>query len=288
MGARRLVQPIFLAVALSIAMLGGLLQLQRASAEVPLPEVSPYLRAAIEADIKAKGYDYGGDCNFDVMYLAPGKWCSFVQSVNSEGAVVTYGTYASGDISTAKFVRQGAYGWVNPETGVGSPERVPALSAIPGEKPDSWIIEGVNFKPGDQVSFFDGSGCGGEQRCPGDHLLGTATVNADGSLKITLQLNPEAKPLPGQTKRLIQASNGSFVQTAFEHDGSAQPTPSQPTPSQPAPTQPAPPQPTPQLPPTGDSDGGDGDGDAVVFGAAAIAGIAVLGALGFVTVSRRK
>src|SRR5262245_12864723 len=140
MDAKRLLLPVFAAVALAAGTFGAF-QAQTASAEVPLPEVSPYLRAAIKADIEAKGQQYGGDCKFDVMYLAPGKWCSMVQAVTPNGAAVTYGPFASGDITTATFVRQGEYGWKNQATGIGSPAKVPALSAQPGAKADSWVIE---------------------------------------------------------------------------------------------------------------------------------------------------
>ncbi len=303
MDAKRFILPIFLAVALGVSGFAAL-RAQTASAQIAAPKVPVTLAAAIRADIKAQGLDYGGDCKFDVMYLAPGKWCSMVQSVGADGAVVTYGPFASGDIRTANFVRKGEYGWVNPATGVGSPERVPALSAQPGAKADSWVITGINFPAGQDVTFFDGSGCGGEQRCPTDHRLVTVKAGADGAFEVTLQLEPSAKPLPGQVNRLIQAGDAAFIQVAFHHSGSAaEPTPAQPTPANPAPAQPVPTDPTPTTPaspatpapgaptpsnPAPEADDDDSDGDGFLYAGIAALGLAAVGAFGIVTVARRK
>lgn len=298
MDAKRFILPIFLAVAVGLSGFAAL-RAQTASAQVAAPKVPVTLAAAIRADIKSQGFDYAGDCKFDVMYLAPGKWCSMVQSLGADGAVVNYGPFASGDIRTASFVRKGEYGWVNPATGVGSPEKVPALAAQPGAKADSWVITGINFPAGQDVTFFDGSGCGGEQRCPTDHRLVTVEAGADGALQVTIQLEPSARPLPGQVNRLIQASDGTFIQVAFHHSGSAaEPTPAQPTPASPAPTQPVPADPTPATPgpgaPTpanpapeaGDDD--DSNGDGLLYAGVAALGLAAVGAFGIVTVARRK
>lgn len=310
MDVKRLFLSSFVAMAVVVSAVAGL-QLQSASAEVPGTKVPPTLAAAIRADIEARGYQYGGDCKFDSMYLAPGMWCSAVQSLGADGATVTFGRFASDEVKTAKFVREGAYGWVNPETGVGAGAYVPALHASPGSKADSWTIVGINFKPLTEVTFFDGSGCGGEQRCPTDHTLGTITAGPDGGLEIVLQLNPAANPVPGQVNRLIQASNGSFIQVPFHHSGSgpvptpigqtpsepvatptspapANPTPVNPTPNNPEPTKPAPTQPSQPTPDDTDSDDGDNDTkDLVVWSIAALAA-ASLGALGIMTVSRRR
>jgi len=294
MDAKRLILPIFFAAAVVLGAVGSL-QARTASAEVPYPETSPYLRAAIKADIEAKGHSYGGDCRFDVMYLAPGKWCSMVQSVSANGAVVTYGPFASGDITEATFVRSGEYGWKNAATGVGSPALVPALAAQPGQKADSWVIEGINFAPGQEVALFDGSGCGGEQRCPGDHRLALATAAADGSFKALVQFDTAAKPLPGQTRRLIQASGGSFLQVAF-HQGGAMPAPTpidpSPTPVDPTPANPAPADPTtpatpvPAAPSTGNED--SSSDEKFVWGAVAGVTLTALAAVGIVTAARRR
>ena len=302
MDAKRLILPVLAATAVATGVLGAV-GAPSANAAVPLPEVSPYLRAAIAADIKAKGHDYGGDCKFDVMYLAPGKWCSIVQSANANGATVTYGPYASDDIATATFVQSGVYGWKNQATGVGSPEKVPALAAQPGSKADSWVIEGINFPAGKEIALFDSSGCGGEQRCPGDHLLVKLTPSADGYFKTTVQFDPAAKPILGQTRRLLQVSDGSFIQVAF-HQGGTEPQPAPTTPSTPStptnpttppaePTQPttpsAPTTPsTPQAPDVGDSDDDAGNDEALIWGAVASLGIVVIGTLGYVGLNRRR
>jgi hypothetical protein len=294
MDARRLILPVMAAAAMSVTFLGAL-GASSASAAVPAPEVSPYLRAAIKADIEARGFQYGGDCKFDVMYLAPGKYCSMVQSVGANGADVTYGPYASGDITTAKFVRDGVYGWKNAATGIASPARVPALAASPGTKADSWVIEGINFQPGEEVAIFDGSGCGGDQRCPGDHVLATVKVGADGAFKTTVQFDPAAKPQAGQTKRLAQVTGGAFIQVAFHHDGAAPaptpidpaPAPVEPAPAEPTqPSQPAPANPSSPSTPVVTADDGD-DSEMFLFGALGL-GIAALAGFGIVTVARRR
>ena len=311
MDVKRLFLSSFMGMAVAVSALVAL-QVQSASAEVAATKVPPTLAAAIRADIEARGYEYGGDCKFDSMYLAPGMWCSAVQSLGADGATVTFGRFASDEVKTAKFVRQGAYGWVNPETGVGAGAYVPALHASPGSKADSWTIVGINFKPLQEVTFFDGSGCGGEQRCPTDHTLGTITAGPDGGLEIVLQLNAAANPVPGQVNRLIQASNGAFIQVPFHHSGSAaaptpvnqpsdpvatptSPAPANPatpanptTPANPEPTKPAPTQPSAPAPENTDSDDGDNDTkDLVVWSIAALAA-ASLGALGIMTVSRKR
>ncbi len=305
MDARRLLITPFLAGIVAAAAIFGI-QAQVASAEVPLPQVSPYLRAAIEADVEARGYKYAGDIRFDSMYAAPGDWVSSVQSVGPDGAVVTYGKFASDEIITVKFVPKGNYGWVNPATGVGSPQRVPVLGAQPGTAPHSWVIEGMDFPANQDVALFDGSGCGGEQRCPTDHTLGIVKADGTGYFKTTVTFTSQA--VPGQVHRLIQASGGAFFQVRFDQEVTGQPAPTtptqpapttptqpaptnpaptQPAPTNPAPTQPAPASPTPTAPATGDTsdDGGNGN-DVVLWSLAAIA-VAGLGAAGVVTVSRK-
>ena len=293
MDAKRLILPMFFAAAVALGAV-GVLQASTASAEVPYQETSPYLRAAIKADIEAKGHPYGGDCRFDAMYLAHGQWCSMVQSVSASGAVVTYGPFATDDITEVTFVRSGEYGWKNPATGVGSPALVPALAAQPGQKPDSWVVEGINFAPGQEVALFDGSGCGGEQRCPGDHRLAVATAT-DGSFKATIQFDPTASPLPGQTRRLVQASGGAFLQVAFHQVGAPppptpidpSPAPVDPTPESPASPAPgAPVGPTPSAPGTTDDD--SGTDEKFVWGAVAGVSLTALAAIGIVTVGRRR
>ena len=293
MDARRLFLPIFAAALTAVAVFGAL-GASTASAQVPYPDTSAYLRAAIRADIEAKGHKYGGDCKFDTMYLAHGQWCSMVQSVGPGGAVVTYGPFATDDITTAKFVREGVYGWKNEATGIGSPQFVPVLSAEPGEKPNSWVIMGMNFPQKQEVVLFDGSGCGGAQRCPGDHRLVTVTAGADGAFRVTVELDSAAKPLPNQTKRLIQASGGTFIQVAFSHEGSTPPTPIEPP--TPAPTVPSTPQ-TPTVPSTPEAPAepdkpvatDESDDDSVIY--AALAGLGLLaaaGGFGIVTLARRR
>src|SRR5688500_10294501 len=153
MDVKRLFLSSFVAMAVVGSAVAGL-QLHSASAEVPGPKVPPTLAAAVRADIEARGYQYGGDCKFDSIYLGPGMWCSAVQSLGAEAPPVTSGRFASDEVKTAKFVREGAYGWVNPETGVGAGAYVPALYASPGSKADSWTIVGINFKPLTEVTFF--------------------------------------------------------------------------------------------------------------------------------------
>jgi tRNA(adenine34) deaminase len=304
MSASRFFLPSLVVAVAGVASAFGL-QFQRASAEVVGAKVPPPLAAAIRADVEARGYTYGGDCKFDSMYLAPGMWCSFVQSISLDGADVTYGRFASDEIVTAEFTRQGEYGWVNPATGVATPASVPLLSAQQSAKPDSWLIGGMNFPASTVITFFDGSGCGGEQRCPTDHSLGQVKTAPDGSLKIVLQLEPNAQPVPGQVNRLIQATGGAFIQVAFHHSGTgAAPTPADPSPTPPAPTQPAgptparpaeptpakpsPADPTPSVPDSGDDEKSDDDTNAVLFGVVGVLGLATLGALGVMTVKRRQ
>jgi len=219
-----------------------------------------------------------------------------VQSVSPSGAVVTYGPFATDEITEATFVRSGEYGWKNPATGIGSPALVPALAAQPGPKPDSWLVEGINFAPGEEVVLFDGSGCGGEQRCPGDHRLAVVTAG-DGSFKAVVQFDPSTRPLPGQTRRLIQASGGSFLQVAFHHAGATPaPTPIDPSPApvdpspvpvDPTPSSPATPaDPTPSTPTTGDDD--SGSDEKFVWGAVAGVALTALAAVGIVTAGRRR
>lgn len=305
MDAKRLLLTPFLAGVVAAAVLFGA-QAKLASAEVPATKVPPTLAAAIKADVEARGYIYAGDGKFDAMYSRPGTWTSFVQSIGPSEAVVTYGRYASDEIITVKFVPKGNYGWTNPATGISSPERVPLLSAQPGAKADSWVITGIDFPANQDVTFFDGSGGGGEMRVPTDHTLGTVKAGADGAFTTTLQLSPEAKPVPGQVNRLIQASNGSFIQVRFHHEGTGEqptptnPTPTVPTPADPSPTTPATPtqpsqpgnptpaNPTPSVPQTGDlDDDGGSDNEIAVWGLGVIAA-AALGGLGIVAVSRRK
>ncbi len=296
MDARRLLITPIVAAAIAAATVFSV-NVPIASAEVPAPQVSPYLRAAIKAEAEARGYAYAGDFKFDAMYARPGDWVSSVQSVGPDGAVVTFGKFASDEIVTARFVRSGEYGWVNPESGVGSPQAVPILSAQPGTQPDSWVIEGLNFPANQEVTFFDGSALGGEQRAPTDHVLGKAIAGADGAFKVVLQLEPSAKPMPGQVHRLIQASGGAFIQVAFHHAGSTNgqtpppptqvpPTKAPPTPA--APTQPGAPDPTPAVPVTGDKGNDGGGSDASLYSAGALVALAALGGVGIVVVKRRQ
>jgi hypothetical protein len=305
MDARRLfITPIIAGAVLAAAIFG--IQAQVASAEVPLPQVSPYLRAAIEADIEARGYKYAGDIRFDSMYAAPGDWVSSVQSVGPDGAVVTYGKFASDEIITVKFVSKGNYGWVNPDTGVGSPERVPVLGAQPGTAPHSWVVEGMDFPPNSDVALFDGTAGGGEQRVPTDHTLYVGKTDATGHFRVTVTFTSQA--VPGQVHRLIQASGGAFLQVRFDQEATGQPAPSEPSPTQPSPTQPSPTQPAPAEPtkpaptkpvptkpapvdPTPETPAVEDDEDDNALAYAAIAGLglaAIAGGFGIVTVARRR
>ncbi len=303
MDAKRLfITPILAGAILAAAIIG--VQARVASAEVAYPQVSPYLRAAIEADIEARGYKYAGDIRFDSMYAAPGDWVSSVQSVGPDEAVVTYGKFASDEIVTVKFVPKGTYGWVNPATGVGSPERVPTMSGQPGATPRSWVVEGIDFPPNSDVALFDGTAGGGEQRVPTDHTLYVGKTDASGHFKVTVTFTSQA--VPGQVHRLIQASGGAFLQVRFDQEVTGQPAPSQPTPTQPAPTQPvpgdpsptkpapanpAPTQPAPTQPAPNAPAEADDDDDSNVLAYVAVAGLglaAVAGGFGIVTVSRRK
>lgn len=292
MDARRLFFIPFLAGIVTAVVTFGP-QPQTASAEVPAPQVSPYLRAAIRAEAEARGYRYAGDFKFDAMFAGPGDWVSSVQSVGYDGAVVTYGRYASDEIVTTRFVRKGEYGWVNSVSGVGSPERVPALAAQPGPAADSWTVEGIDFAPGNEVAIFDGSAGGGEVRVPTDHVLITVKTDATGYFKAVVQLEPMANPLPGQTKRLLLVTGGAFVQVAYHHAGTGDaPTPP-PSPTQPSgptvpsgPTQPA--APTPAVPNTGGTDDGSNATDLAIYGAVAFFGVASAAALGVMVNKRRQ
>jgi len=298
MDARRLFMTPILAGALTAAAIFGI-QAQAASAEVPLPQVSPYLRAAIEADVEARGYKYAGDIRFDSMYAAPGDWVSSVQSIGPNEAVVTYGRFASDEIITVKFVPKGNYGWVNPATGVGSPERVPVMAAQPGSAPRSWVVEGVDFPPNSDVALFDGTAGGGEQRVPTDHRLVIAKTDANGAFKVTVQFADSSKPVPGQVHRLIQATGGAFLQVRFDQEATGEPAPNQPSPTNPSPTNPAPAEPTKPTPtkpapadPTPETPAVEDDGDsndAVAYAAIAGLGIAAIaGGFGIVTVARKR
>ena len=301
MDAKRLLLAPALAGALTAAAIFGI-QAQVASAEVPLPQVSPYLRAAIEADVEARGYKYAGDVRFDSMYAAPGDWVSSVQSVGASEAVVTYGRFASDEIITVKFVPKGNYGWVNPATGVGSPERVPVMSAQPGTAPHTWVVEGMDFQPNSDVALFDGTAGGGEQRVPTDHTLFVGKTDASGHFKTTVTFTSPA--VPGQVHRLIQASGGAFLQVRFDQEATEQPAPNQPSPTNPSPTQPsptnpapadptkpaptrpAPADPTPEVPEVEDDD--DSDNSLAYIAIAGVGLAAVAGGFGIVTVARRK
>jgi hypothetical protein len=303
MGAKRLfLTQIAAGAALAAAVFG--MQAGAASAEVPLPQVSPYLRAAIEADIEARGYKYAGDIRFDSMYATPGDWVSSVQSVGPNEAVVTYGKFASDDIITVKFVPKGTYGWVNPATGIGSPERVAVMAGQPGTAPHSWVIEGQDFPPNTDVVLFDGTGGGGEQRVPTDHNLVTVKTDASGHFKTTVTFT--SKAVPGQVNRLVQATGGAFLQLRFDQEVTGQPAPADPTPtkpdptkpeptkpdpSEPVPTKPAPADPTPVTPADDDNDNDDDSSGSDMVAYVAIAGLglaAVAGGFGIVTVARRR
>jgi|GEM_PF-7074364 len=294
MDARRLIITPFVAGAILAAAIFGI-QAQVASAEVPATQVSPYLRAAIKAEAQARGYNYAGDFKFDRMYAGPGMWVSSVQSVGPDGAIVTYGKYASDEIVSTKFVRKGEYGWVNAESGVGSPERVPAMAAQPGTKARTWVVEGINFPPNSEIALFDGSALGGEMRAPTDHVLVKAKTDATGYFKVTVEFG-DYPAQPGQVHRLIQAADLAFIQVKFDQGGATpSPTPIDPTPGTPAdpgtpapadPTNPPPADPSPEAP--ADSDGDDSS-NALAY--AAIAGIGLLGlagGFGIVTLARKR
>jgi hypothetical protein len=300
MDARRLFLPVF-AVALAAAAILSALGASVASAEVAYPTVSPYLRAAIKADVEARGYKYAGDIRFDSMYAAHGDWVSAVQSIGPNEAIVTYGRFATDEIITVKFVPKGNYGWVNPATGVGSPELVPLMAGQPGTAPHSWVVEGINFPPNSDVALFDGTAGGGEQRIPTDHRLVIVKTDSSGAFKVTVQFADSSKPVPGQVHRLIQATGGAFLQLRLNQEVTEQPTPGNPTPTNPTPGNPTPTNPTPTNPTPGnpvptqpstpDPDGSkdDSDDDSMVY--AALAGLGLLaaaGGFGIVTLARRK
>ncbi len=302
MSATRLVFPTLFAVVLGLSAAFGISS-QRASAEVVGAKVPPTLAAAIRADVEARGYQYGGDCKFDSMYLAPGMWCSFVISVSGTGAEVSYGRFASDEIVKVNFTREGESRWVNPSSGIGTPARVPLLSARQGPKPDSWIVSGVDFGSNQEIAIFDASGCGGEQRCPTDHRVAIAKAGTNGAFEITVQLDPAANPVPGQVNRLLQATGGAFIQVAYHHAGtgtaptppvtvvpptSVPPTSTPPTQAPPTQQPGTPANPTPAVPDTGD--GGDSsDGPSIaVFASAALLGLAAAGTVGAIIVKRRK
>jgi hypothetical protein len=307
MDARRLILTPFIAGALAAAVIFGI-GAQATSAEVPAPQVSPYLRAAIKAEAEARGYNYAGDFKFDQMYAAPGMWVSSVQSVGANEAVVTFGKYASDEIVTVKFVPKGNYGWVNPESGVGSPQVVPVMAGTKGDKADTWVIEGMDFPPNQEVALFDGSALGGEMRTPTDHKLAVVKTDATGAFKVTVEFG-DYPAQPGQVHRLIQASGGAILQVAFHHDGETPaPTPTNPTPAEPtnppadptkpspAPSEPTKPSPAPGQPTTpevpadnsGDDDGDDDD-NALAYAAVAVIGVLGLaGGFGIVTMARRR
>lgn len=291
MSATRLVFPTLLAVLLGLAVALSI-QLQRASAEVVGAKVPPALAAAIKADVEARGYQYGGDCKFDGMYLAPGMWCSFVISMSANGAEVSYGRFASDEIVKATFTRQGESRWVNPASGVGTPARVPLLSARQGAKPDAWVISGVGFAANQEVALFDASGCGGEQRCPTDHRVAMVKAGADGAFEVTVQLDPSSNPVPGQVNRLLQATGGAFIQVPYHHSGTGS-TPTTPPATATQVSQTPPPftptaRPTPAVPNTGDSDGGTDATETALYGTVALFGIAAATALSVMFAKRRQ
>lgn len=296
MSASRLFYPTVLAALLALAAVLGL-QIRTASAEVAGAKVPPTLAAAIKADVEARGYQYGGDCKFDGMYLSPGIWCSFVISMSADGAQVSYGRFASDEIVKVTFSRQGESRWVNPSSGVGTPARVPLLAARQGAKPDSWIISGVDFGTNQEVALFDASGCGGEQRCPTDHRVAIVKAGADGAFEVTVQLDPAMNPVPGQVNRLLQATGGAFIQVPYHHSGTgsapATPpaTPTKVSPTQVPPTQPAgptPARPTPAVPNAGDSDRGSDATDFALYGVVALFGIASATALAVLFAKRHQ
>jgi hypothetical protein len=302
MDAKRLIITPIVAGALAAAAIFGMAA-GVASAEVPATQVSPYLRAAIKAEAQARGYNYAGDFKFDQAYAAPGMWVSSVQSVGPNEAIVTFGKFASDEIITVKFVPKGNYGWVNPESGVGSPERVPVMAGQKGAKPNTWIIEGMDFPANQDVPLFDGSALGGEMRTPTDHKLAVVKTDATGYFKVTVEFgNYPAQP--GQVHRLIQAGSDAFLQVAFEHDGET-PAPTNPSPTNPAPTQPVPSEPTKPTPseptkpapsqpttpetPSDDNDGDNDDDNALAYAAVAAIGLLGLaGGFGIVTLARRR
>lgn len=293
MSASRLLYSTLFASLLGLSVALGV-HSQRASAEVVGAKVPPALAAAIKADVEARGYTYGGDCKFDGMYLAPGMWCSFVVSISPDAAEVTYGRFASDDIMKARFGRQGEVRWVNLDTGVGTPARVPLLAARQGREPDSWIISGVDFPANQDVALFDASGCGGEQRCPTDHRVALARAGADGAFEVAVQLEAAAKPVPGQVNRLIQATGGAFIQVPYHHSGTGDASTPPASPTAPAtnvpptagPTLPA--DRTPAAPGTGD-EGDDSDGtNLALYSIVALFGLVAAIPVGVMVVKRRQ